>query len=81
LKPSSSTAKSVSSDRFIRSIICLICFKSKGCLGYGLKRRSALVVFLGTAFKSNLAKGATFELGLLGPLGFEIAKKAKKLIK
>ncbi len=30
LNPSSSTANSVNSERFIRSMICLICFKSKG---------------------------------------------------
>lgn len=30
LNPSSSTANSVSSERFMRSMICLICFRSKG---------------------------------------------------
>src|SRR5580698_718975 len=33
LKPSSSTANSVSSERFIRSMICLICLRSKNGLG------------------------------------------------
>ncbi len=38
LKPSSSTANSVSSERFMSSMICLICLRSKGCLGCKLSR-------------------------------------------
>ncbi len=39
LKPSSSTANSVSSERFMRSMICLICLRSKGSLGCKLNEQ------------------------------------------
>ena len=51
LKPSSSTANSVSSERFMSSIICLICLRSKRCLGCKLIRLEALVVIRSWSFK------------------------------